>query len=284
MHMSRPKGLQVLCLAAIAMTAAACSAATQAPPIPSPATVTSAAAAGAAVRAPVNPGSFGGDVQAACDAMVTVNSLQPPGTDPDGPAASPQELTAWATQVETPLSVAAHNTPPELSDSFGVLTATVNSAKSGTRVNTENPAIIDALATINASAYDHCGFQTLAVQNASGVLSGVPATLEAGPVAIKFTNSGDPATAAFVLLVGHVKAGQTTTLADVLAGTTDLGAVADMVAAAAPMGNGPAYAMARLTPGHYVVAGPLGTPPAFTGFIGAEFDVPGAGGPGLKPH
>ena len=169
--------------------------------------------------------------------------------------------------------MAANNTPPELDDSFSVLTAAVEGAKAGTPVNTEDPALSGALATINASAYDHCGFQTLAVVNDKGALSGVPVTLDAGPVAIKFTNSDDPATSAFVLLVGHVKDGEKATLAEVLAGTADLGTIADMVAAAAPMGDAPAYAMARLTPGHYLVASPLGQPPAFSGFIGAEFDV-----------
>ena len=88
MTVSRPKVLQVLALAAIATIAAACSAATPAPPIPSPAAATSSAADadGAAATTSADSGSLVGDVAAACDAMVTVNALQPPGTDPDGPA------------------------------------------------------------------------------------------------------------------------------------------------------------------------------------------------------
>lgn len=239
----------------------------------SAAVTTSAAVTGSASAAQSDVAPAGGDVAAACNAVLTLNAAQPPGSDPDGPAPTAQQLTAWAAQVQPALTIAAAGAPQELSASFATLQKTADAAKRGTPLDTSDPVLNGALTTINASLHDNCGFQTLDVTNSAGALVGVPATLDAGPLAVEFTNSTDPAKASFVLLVARIKDGQTVPLADVLSGKADLSKVSDILTAAQPTGPDPAYAAATLTPGHDVVASPLGTPPAFSGTIGAEFDV-----------
>lgn len=249
-------------------TSAAGSAASAAPSTPS--------AASAAPLTTVDAGTSmnaGDDVAAACEAVLTLNAVQPPGTDPDGPAPTKQELAAWVGMVQPALTIAAAGAPAELSASFATLQKTADAAKNGTPVDTADPVLNDALRTINASVHDNCGFQTLDVTNSGGGLVGVPATMEPGPLAIEFTNSADPAKASFVLLVARIRDDQSVPLADMLSGKADLSEVADVLTAAQPTGPDPAYATTTLTRGHYVVFSPLGTPPAFSGTIGVEFDV-----------
>ncbi len=215
----------------------------------------------------------GTDVAAACDAVLTLNATQPPGTDPDGPKPTKQELAEWAGKVQPALTIAAAGAPAELSASFATLQKSADAAKNGTPVDTEDPVLNQALGTINASVHDHCGFQTLDVTNSGGKLVGVPTSLEAGPLAVEFTNSTDPAKASFVLLVARIKDGQSVPLADIQSGKADLATVSDVLAGVQPTGPDPASTTMTLTPGHYVVASPLGTPPSFSGIIATEFDV-----------
>lgn len=260
-------------LCGVAFSVVACSSSTPVASTSPGTSVSSAADAAASSGRSAGVDSAGGDVAAACDAVLTLNAVQPPGTDPDGPAPTPQEMTAWVAAVQPALTIAAANAPPELTANFVTLQKTADAAKQGTPVDTSDPALSGALNTINASVHDNCGFQTLDVANSGGALAGVPATLDAGPLAIEFTNSTDPAAASFVLLVARIKDGQTVPLADIQSGKADLSQVSDVIAGLQPTGTDPAYSTATLTPGHYVVASPMGTPPAFSKIIGVELDV-----------
>ena len=242
-----------------------------APSAPSSASASSAeSSTTVAAGTSMNPGS---DVAAACEAVLTLNAAQPPGTDPDGPTPTKQELATWAGKVQPALTMAAAGAPAELSASFATLQKTADAAKNGTPVNTDDPVLNEALRTINASVHDNCGFQTLDVTNSGGALVGVPATLDAGPLAVEFTNSTNPGKASFVLLVARIKDGQSVPLADIQSGKADLAKVSDVLAGVQPTGPDPTYTTTTLTPGHYVVASPLGTPPSFSGIIAVEFDV-----------
>ena len=111
--------------------------------------------------------------------------------------------------------------------------------------------------------YEHCGFGTLDVTGTGTDLPGVPATLPAGPLAVKFDNGGDPATRGFVLLVAKVRDGAQYTLDGIRDGSVDFNSVADVVGAAQPpAGESTGYAVSTLTPGRYLVVSPIGTPPA----------------------
>jgi hypothetical protein len=214
-----------------------------------------------------------GGLAAACEAILTLNAEQPPGADPDGPAPTEQELRAWAGRVQPALTVATTGAPAELVASFATVQKTADAAKKGTPVNTDDPALNAALSKINGEVHDSCGFQTLDVRNSDGKLVGVPATLNAAPLAVEFTNSTDPVKASFVLLVARIKDGQSVKLADIESGKADLAKVSDVLAGVQPMGPDPAYTTTTLTPGRYVVASPLGKPPAFSGIVAVEFNV-----------
>jgi hypothetical protein len=213
------------------------------------------------------------DKAAGCDAVLKLNASQPPGSDPDGPAATPQQVKDWAAQIDPVLTTASQNAPSNLAGSFAVLQTALAGAKQGTSISGDDATINTALNTINASMFDNCDYQTVDVVNENGKLTGAPTTLKAGPTVVKYTNSTDPATAGFVLLFARVKDGQTAPLADIESGKLDITTVADVLAGAQPMGADPGYAAADLPAGHYVLLSPLGTPPSFTGTIGAEFDV-----------
>ena len=185
------------------------------------------------------------DKAAGCDAVLKLNASQPPGSDPDGPAATPQQVKDWAAQMDPVLTTAHTMRRATWPPIFAVLQTALAGAKQGTAISGDDPTINTALNTINASMFDDCDYQTVDVVNDKGALTGAPTMLKAGPTVVKFTNSTDPATAGFVLLFARVKDGQTVTLADIESGKLDITTVADVLTAAQPMGTEPGYAVSR---------------------------------------
>jgi hypothetical protein len=105
-------------------------------------------------------------------------------------------------------------------------------------------------------------------------LPGIPATLPAGPVALSFSNGGDPASGGFVLLLAKVKDGATYSLDGIRDGSVDFTAVADVVAAVQPGPGSPTgYGTAQLAKGKYLVVSPIGAPPAFTATVATDLEV-----------
>ncbi|WP_235947183.1 hypothetical protein [Candidatus Frankia alpina] len=197
-----------------------------------------------------------------------------PGIDPDGPPASAAQLAAWATPLQTHLTALRAGVPASLTGQVEVLAAAVRGAQGGKPVNTDDASLNAALAAVNGWVHDFCGYTTLDVTDNGGVLTGVPSTLPAGPMVLKFTNTGaDASKAGFILLLGKLHPDQSTTVADVSAGKTDLGSVADIVTVAQPTGSAPAYGLTTLRPGSYLLASPTGQPPTFSGTLAAGFTV-----------
>jgi len=213
-------------------------------------------------------------VQAACTAELAINGLDFPGFDPDAPTPTAQELQAFAAKAEPLATTLRTNLPAELTSKVDVLVSVVNTAKQGKPIDYEGSGLIAAGQAVDAWMVDNCGYPKLALTNNAGTLTGLPASIAAGPVAITFTNAGDPAKAGFVLLFGKVKDGATATATGVAAGTADLDTTTDIITGIQPQGDKPGYTVAKLPAGHYIVASPLGTPPDFAGGTAAiELDV-----------
>jgi hypothetical protein len=244
---------------------AACSAA--APPA---STATAAAPASAA-------GPAGPDPDAACAALPPFDAVvftYPSGGDPDAPKPSADALRQWAATAVGPVGELAAAAPPELAAPVATLRAAIDGAARGTPVDPADQQITTAASTVDKWAYDHCGFGTLDVTGTGTELPGVPATLPAGPLAVRFDNGGDPAAKGFVLLVARVRDGAQYTLDGIRDGSVDFNSIADVVGAAQPPAGEPTgYAVSTLTPGRYLVVSPIGTPPQFTGTAAAEFTV-----------
>ena len=97
--------------------------------------------------------------------------------------------------------------------------------------------------------------------------------ITAGVVAEAGGHRSPAAKAGFILLVGRVRPGAHYTLAAIRANKVGLTTIADIVVAAQPDGDRPAYATVRLTAGDYVVTSPIGSPPNFSGIAASEFHV-----------
>ncbi|GAA1855532.1 hypothetical protein GCM10009836_39530 [Pseudonocardia ailaonensis] len=229
------------------------------------------ASAAPAAAAAAGPGG-GKDTAAACTAQVQLDSSLPPGADPDGPTPSADEMKAWAATVAGPLATVQRNAPDSLAAPLKVYADQLAQAQQGKPLDGSDPQSSAATNTLDQWVHDSCGFQTLDVTNDGGTLGPVTAALKPGPVAVRFTNAGDPGKAGFVLLVARVKDGQSATPQQVDSGT-DIEQVADVAAGALPSGPGPAYAVATLKPGNYLVSAVLGTPPTFAGSTSAAFTV-----------
>ncbi|GAA4538765.1 hypothetical protein [Pseudonocardia xishanensis] len=221
--------------------------------------------------APAAPAAPAKDQAAACTAAVAVDSSIPPGIDPDGPAPSAQEMQAWAATVAPHLATLQANAPDTLAAPLKTYADQLAQAQAGQRLDVSTDANVGATATLDGWVFDTCGYQTLDVTNSAGTLTGVPTGLTAGPVAIRFRNSGDPS--AFVLLTARVKDGQTVTPQQLDSGAADLDAAADVVSGAQAAGTDAAYSVAVLRPGNYVVSAVLGTPPNFAGTTSGAFTV-----------
>jgi len=252
-----------------ALLLSACSDSSDASDAPGSSTSASAAATPAAADA------ASGASAAACKAMVASDWVNIPGINPSAPPASAADLASWATPVLTNLTTVRAGVPANLTGQVDTLTTAVQGAKDGKPIDTEDASLGAALAAVDTWVHDSCGYTTLDVTNSDGTaLAGVPATLPAGPVAMKFANTGtDPAKAGFILLLGKVRDGEAATAADVQSGKVNLEDIADTVSVAQPTGPDPAYGLATLSPGRYIVTTPVGTPPEFSGVIATGFEV-----------
>jgi hypothetical protein len=183
-------------------------------------------------------------------------------------------LRAFAAKAEPLATTLRASVPAELTSKVDILASVVNGAKQGKPIDYDGSGLNAAGQAVDGWMVGHCGYPKLTATLSGGKLTGLPATAPAGPVAITFINTGDPAKAGFVLLFGKVKNGQTATAAGVANGTTDLDKTTDIVTAAQPRAGKPGYTIAKLPAGHYIVASPLGTPPTFAGGITAtELDL-----------
>lgn len=222
----------------------------------------------AAAPAPAAPAK---DQAAACLAQVTMDTTIPPGIDPDGPPPAAADLQAWAATVAPQLAIVQANAPDELAGPISAYGAQLAQAQAGQPMDLQAPANVEATAALSRWVHDSCGYQSLDATVSGGALSGVPATLKPGPLAITMAHAGEPPAA--VLLVARVEDGQTVTPAAVDSGATDLDQVADVVSGTQATGPDPAYGVALLRPGNYLVVGVLGTPPDFAGTASAAFTV-----------
>jgi hypothetical protein len=256
--------IRLLCSATAVVGLALCAACTAAAP---PASSNPAPASAAAPTGP--------DTDAECAALPPFDAVvftYPSGGDPDAPKPSADALKQWAGTAVGPVTALADAAPAELAAPVATLRAAIDGAAQGTPVDPADQEITAAATAVDKWGYDHCGFGTLDVTGTGTELPGVPATLPAGPLAVKFDNGGDPATKGFVLLVAKVRDGARYTLDGIRDGSVDFNSIADVVGAAQPpAGESTGYAVSTLTPGRYLVVSPIGTPPQFTGTAAAEF-------------
>ncbi|ABW14762.1 hypothetical protein Franean1_5407 [Parafrankia sp. EAN1pec] len=262
----RRRGAAAVLAAAALATSAAC---TSSSPGATNATTTPSATTPSATATTAT----GGDVKAACAAELEINGTEFPGIDPDAPPATAQELQDFATKIGPLAKTLRAHLPAELTDEVDVLISVVNAAEQGTPIDYEGSGLNEAGQAVDAWMVENCGFPKLSVTNSAGTLTGLPASAPAGPVAITFTNTGDPAKAGFVLLLGKVKDGVAVTAADIAAGTADLETTTDIVTGVQPLAGQPGYGVTELPAGRYVVVSPLGAPPQFAGFATADLDV-----------
>jgi hypothetical protein len=225
----------------------------------------------AAAPAPTAPAR---DTATACSSLLAMDAaiFAYPSGDPSSPPPTADALKQWTTTVTGPFGIVAANVPAELAPSMATLRTALDGTAAGQPVDSEDPALNAAATAIDKWGHDTCGFARLSVTGTGTDLSGVPATLPAGPVSIAFDNGGSPEKGGFVLLVAKVKDGATYTLDGIRNGTVDFQSVADVVAAVQPM-EGTGYGQATLTAGRYLVVSPVGTPPDFSGTVAAELAV-----------
>ncbi|MFD1523299.1 hypothetical protein [Pseudonocardia yunnanensis] len=232
-----------------------------------------AACSAAPAGAPSPAGAPAKDQAAACAAQVSLDSTIPPGLDPESPAPSAGEMQAWASSVEPLFTVVRENAPDTLTGALQTYSAQLDQAKKGQRIDATSTEGTAASNAMNEWVYDSCGFQTLDAVNDGGTVGPIAPTMKPGPLAIRFTNSGDPAKAGFVLLLARVKDGQNVTPADIDSGQAAIEQVTDVAAGALSTGTGPAYSVAVLRPGSYLVSTVLGTPSQFSGTVTKAFTV-----------
>jgi hypothetical protein len=209
----------------------------------------------------------------ACAGLVPFDQsvLTYPGGD-SGSTPSAGQLRSWAAATTPRLQVLAANVPVSLDPDVATVRAMLTTISNGRPVD-PTPAQYAALTSFDRWGHGACGFTRLDVTNTATGLTGLPPALPAGAVSVSFTNRAPAAKAGFILLAGRVRPGAHYTLAAIRANKVDLTTIADIVVAAQPDGDRPAYATVRLTPGDYIVTSPIGSPPNFSGIVASEFHV-----------
>ncbi len=210
----------------------------------------------------------------ACAALPTFDAavLAYPNND-SGPGPTPTQISRWADTASPPLQIVAQNVPAELNVDIATVRNAVTQAAHGKAFDTDNTKLAGALTALDQAAHDNCGFTRLDVISIGSDLTGAPATLPAGPVSVSFTNHAPPNQAGFILLLGRIHDHQPFTLDQIRNHTLDLAAISDIIVAALPGANGTAYATANLTPGHYVISTPVGSPDKVTRILARQIDV-----------
>jgi hypothetical protein len=128
-----------------------------------------------------------GDLAAYCDAMLAFDALESPG-GPDG--ATAEALVAWAGEIQPLLDDVVAAAPDEAQDALATLQGGITAAGEGDTTALDDPALSDAIAVIEGVAYDGCGFTQVDVTAGDYLYEGIPASVPAGPLAIRLTNEG----------------------------------------------------------------------------------------------
>ena len=209
----------------------------------------------------------------ACAGLVPFDQsvLTYPGGDSGGTPSAAQ-LRSWAATAAPRLQMLTANVPVSLDPDVATVQAMLTTISNGRPVD-PTPAQYAALTSFDQWGHGACGLTRLDVTNTATGLTGVPPALPAGTVSVSFTNRAPAGKAGFILLVGRVRPGAHYTLAAIRASKVDLTTIADIVVAAQPDGDHPAYATVRLTRGDYVITSPIGRPPKFSGILASQFHV-----------
>lgn len=211
----------------------------------------------------------------ACQALVALDNAGNQGPGGNGAPPSPAQVKQFAGQMQTLVGrfVAAAPAGPKTPAEKAL--ATFHEAAGDGNVNLIDPAHNAALVgeqnSVEEWAHGSCGFEPLDVTGVDYTYRGVPQTLRAGTVSIKFTNMsthGDHHE--FQLLRIEPGSGlDATTLVAALRADPDkaqqiYGNDVDPVADAEAAPGQTGYTTATLTPGTYVGASFIGNPPQVT--------------------
>jgi hypothetical protein len=214
-------------------------------------------------------------VDSTCTNLLKIDAVPPPAGDPG--ASDPAALRAWAGQIlpllDSALATAPADVQPPLTTLQGVLRS---AATTGTAAPADGPVVAQSVNEYETWAYDHCGYQQVQVTATEYRMDGVPATLRAGPTAVRLLNRSTADLYHAVLIVRPKD--QALTVPQVLALPPELLAqqvdVLPGAASAAPGEQG--GMLVDLPTGRYLVLCPLGdgtAPPHFMQGMVAEVSV-----------
>ena len=201
------------------------------------------------------PAAEGGDVEAYCEAELTLETAPPP--DVDFETAPPEEiaeaLKSYASDVMGPAAddaVAA--APEEVAGDIAVLAAALDELEqSGDFAVFEDPATTAASDAVHRFDVDNCGWTSYEITATEYSFDGLPADLESGATSFEFANDGDEV---HELLLVRKNDGVTETADEILVlpdeEAMSMITVRGEPAVASPGGSD--YLVADLQPGDYI--------------------------------
>ena len=217
-------------------------------------------------------GAAGGDVEAYCSAVVTLEHTAALGNGPDvDPAAFAETLVEPATAV---LEVAPDEVAPAVADGVAILEGVVDSG---------DPSGLEELEAATAPMHEidieNCAWEVTDVTAADYSFAGIDDEMAAGVHSFEITNEGAEA---HVLSVIRKADGVTQSWDEILAAGEGSGLYEDVSNGFAPPG-GTGYAVVDLAPGEYMALCPIPTgttmeaegsgPPHFMNGMTQEFTV-----------
>jgi hypothetical protein len=125
------------------------------------------------------------DAKAFCDAALKFDAADEKASDSNGPPPPPvqQQLDAALTEVQS-------TAPPAIAADVQSIAGIIRNALQGGQDPSLNPTFQQNLLAIGQYRYNSCGYQTAQVTGLEYKFHGLPKTLKASTVAIKFTNQG----------------------------------------------------------------------------------------------
>jgi hypothetical protein len=135
-------------------------------------------------------GAQDADNKAFCKAALRVDKVARNAPFEEGEEPDPDAVAKFQKQVDKAVTKAENTAPSELADAVATVASGLREgAETGSDPFTDL-GVMSAGRTINEYRYDSCGYEQIEVTATEYEFSGLPETVDAGTVAIKFTNEG----------------------------------------------------------------------------------------------
>lgn len=145
--------------------------------------------------ASAGPAASGSDF---CDALLALNRIDPPGEGPIPP--TPEQLKEWSKTIAEPFAALDTAAPDSVGGQVASLSSAISKAGNGDGTVFDDGSTEEAHEGLEDQARKDCDWQRADVEASDFKFSGVPATVDAGALSVRLSNTSTSEPHVFLLL------------------------------------------------------------------------------------